>query len=212
MITLARVPPFIATLSTLFAFQGLALVITGGVDIDLSAMPPGFLAIGQGKVFGFPIQILLYVAVLAVFAFTQHRTRFGRRLYLIGTNERAAILSGLRPGRLRASCYIVAGGVAALAAVINAARLGVARPDTLDNANLVSIAAVVLGGTAIFGGTGSVVGTALATVVIAVIDYGLSYSNVNSIYQAGAIGIILILVMFSETAIRFIPRFSGNKA
>lgn len=194
-----RIPAIIATLATLFAYDGLALVLTGGINIDLTKSSPAFLGIGQGTVVFLPFQLIaLYLPLLAIFAFAQHGTRFGRALYLTGTNDRAARLAGIRVERLRGSTYVIAGLVASMAAVVSAARLGTARPDAGAQANLISIAIVVLGGTAIFGGTGSVIGTALATVVISIVDYGLSYNNFNPIYQAGVIGIILIAVILIE--------------
>ncbi|MCF3946276.1 ABC transporter permease [Acidiphilium sp. AL] len=194
-----RIPPIIATLATLFGYQGLALVLTGGINIDLTHESPLFLAIGQGHVLGLPLQLVaLYLPLLAAFAFLQHGTRFGRALYLAGTNDRAADLAGLRASRIRAATYVLCGLVSTIAGIVGAARLGTARPDAAGEANLISIAIVVLGGTGIFGGTGSVIGTALATVVIGIVDYGLSYNDFNPIYQAGVIGVILIGVILVE--------------
>jgi ribose transport system permease protein len=194
-----RIPPIIATLATLFGYNGLALVATGGVNIDLTHAPSLFLAIGQGHVAGLPFQLLcLYLPLLALFIYAQHFSRYGRSLYLAGSNEMAGRLAGLRVARLRGAAYIASGLVSSLAGIIGAARLGTARPDASSHANLISIAIVVLGGTGIMGGTGSVIGTALATAVIAVIDYGLSYNNFNPIYQAGMIGSILIILMLIE--------------
>ena len=202
-----RIPPIIATLATLFGYDGLALVITGGVNIDLTASKPLFLGIGQGHVAGIPFQLLcLYLPLLALFIYAQHFSSFGRSLYLAGSNEMAARLAGLRVIRLRAFAYVATGFVSALAGIIDAARLGTARPDAAADANLISIAIVVLGGTSIFGGTGSVIGTALATAVIAVIDYGLSYNNFNPIYQAGMIGSILIVLMLAENLVGYARR------
>jgi ribose transport system permease protein len=194
-----RIPPIIATLATLFGYDGLALVLTGGVNIDLTHAAPMFLAIGQGHVLGLPFQLVaLYLPLLVIFAFLQHGSRFGRALYLAGTSDRAADLAGLRVARLRGWTYVVCGLVSTIAGIVGAAWLGTARPDAAGEANLISIAIVVLGGTGIFGGGGSVIGTALATVVLAVVDYGLSYNNFNPIYQAGVIGIILIAVILIE--------------
>lgn len=199
-----RIPPIIATLATLFGYNGLALVTTGGINIDLTHAAPLFLGIGQGFVGGVPFQLLcLYLPLLAIFIFVQHFSQYGRALYLAGSNQLAAHLAGVRVIRLRGAAYIATGAVSALAGIIDAAQLGTARPDDASDANLISIAIVVLGGTGIFGGTGSVIGTALATAVIAVIDYGLSYNNFNPIYQAGVIGIILIVLMLVENLVGF---------
>jgi ribose/xylose/arabinose/galactoside ABC-type transport system permease subunit len=192
-------------LATLFAYSGLALVLTGGINIDLTKSPQAFLAIGQSHVAGVPFQLLcLYLPMLAAFIYTQHATRFGRALYLAGANTLAADLAGLRVARLRATAYVVTGLVSGIAGIIDAAWLGTARPDAAADANLISIAIVVLGGTGIIGGTGSVIGTALASIVIAIIDYGLSYSNFNPIYQAGIIGIALIATILIENTVETI--------
>lgn len=202
-VTRFRIPPIIVTLATMFAFSGLALVVTGGVNIDLTAGPAAFLAIGQGTVAGVPFQVLfVYLPVFLIFVLLQHRSRFGRALYLTGTNAFAAHLSGISVRGIRRSTYVSAGLLSGAAGVVEAARLGTASPDGVDQANLISIAIVVLGGASIFGGDGSVVGTLVATVVIAIADYGLSYNDFNPIYQAGVMGIILVAVVLLENALR----------
>jgi ribose transport system permease protein len=134
--------------------------------------------------------------------FLQHFSWFGRALYLAGTNDMAARLAGIRVSSLRGWTYVIAGLASALVGIIGAARLGTARPDAAEEMNLMSIAIVVLGGTGIFGGDGSAIGTAVATAVIAVIDYGLSYNNINPIYQAGVMGIILVTLVLTENVLR----------
>ena len=202
-VTLLRIPAIIVTLATMFAFGGLALVVTGGINIDLTSAPAPFLFIGQGTVFGLPFQLLcLYLPILVFLALLQHRGMFGRVLYLTGTNTLAARLVGIHVDRLRAATYVIAGTLSGLAGVIGASRLGTATPDGTDQANLISIAIVVLGGASIFGGDGSVLGTALATVVIAIADYGLSYNNYNPIFQAGVMGLILVSVVLVENLLR----------
>lgn len=202
-VTRLRIPPIIVTLATMFAFGGLALVATHGINIDLTAGPPAFLAIGQGLVAGLPFQVLfIYLPIFAVFAVLQHRSGFGRALYLTGTNALAAHLSGINVSRVRATTYVLAGLLSAGAGIVQAARLGTASPDGTDQANLISIAIVVLGGASIFGGDGSVIGTLVATIVIAIADYGLSYNNFNPIYQAGVMGIILVVVVLLENLLR----------
>lgn len=206
-----RISAIIATLATLFAYNGLALVLTNGTNIDLTQSSQFFLDIGQSTIFGFPFQlIVIYLPILIIFAYVQHGSSFGRALYLTGTNDRAAWLAGIRVSYIRGLTYVAVGLTAAIAAVINAARLGTAQPDAGDQANLISIAIVVLGGTAIFGGTGSVIGTAMATVVIAIVDYGLSYNNFNPIFQAGVIGVALIAVILIENPIVNLREYFRN--
>ncbi|MGH7160901.1 MAG: ABC transporter permease, partial [Acetobacteraceae bacterium] len=202
-----RIPSIIVTLATMFAFYGLALVLTGGINIDLTASSPAFLAIGQGSVIGLPFQVLLiYLPVFLVVAYVQLFTAFGRGLYLTGTNDLAARLAGIGVDRIRCFTFVIAGVLAGLAGTVSAARLGTARPDASETGNLLSIAIVVLGGADIFGGDGSVIGSALATMVIAVVDYGLSYNNFNPIYQAGVIGVILIGAVVAQNLVRLRAR------
>lgn len=199
-----RIPSIIVTLATMFAFYGLALVLTGGINIDLTSSSPTFLAIGQGSVAGLPFQVLLiYLPIFLVCAYLQLFTPFGRGLYLTGTNDLAARLAGIEVDRLRCLTFVIAGALSGLAGVVSAARLGTARPNAAETGNLLSIAIVVLGGADIFGGDGSVIGTALATMVIAAVDYGLSYNNFNPIYQAGVIGVILIAAVVAQNLFRF---------
>jgi ribose transport system permease protein len=197
------IPAIIVTLATMFAFYGLALVFTGGVNIDLTTSPHPFLAIGQGTVAGIPFQVLfIYLPAFLFCAYLQLFTAYGRRLYLTGTNDLAARLAGIRAGHIRCLTFVIAGLLSGLAGIVSAARLGTARPDAMETGNLLSIAIVVLGGADIFGGDGSVVGSALATIVIAVVDYGLSYNNFNPIYQAGVIGVILIASVTAQNLVR----------
>jgi ribose/xylose/arabinose/galactoside ABC-type transport system permease subunit len=197
------VPAIIVTLATMFSYGGIALVLTGGVNVDLTGSPAAFLAIGQGHLLGIPAQVLgAWLPLLLLFIYLQHFTRFGRAHTLIGTNELAARLTGLRVARLRFLTYVITGTLAAAAGVIEASRLGTASAQAAEDANLISIAIAVLGGTSIFGGEGSVLGTALATLVIGVLDYGLSYNDFNPIFQAGAMGLILVAAVLVENLIR----------
>ncbi len=194
-------PSIIVTLATMFAFYGLALVATGGVDI--AGLPPAFAWLGHGTIAGAPVQfIVVYLPLFFLLVWVQMRSHFGRVLYLTGTNPLAARLAGIRVNRVRFAVFVIAGLLSAVAGVIDAARLTSAQPDAGMAANLVSITIVVLGGSSIVGGEGSVVGTAVATLVIALIDYGLSYNNVNSIYQSGMVGLILIAAVILQNLLQ----------
>jgi ribose/xylose/arabinose/galactoside ABC-type transport system permease subunit len=216
LVTRFRIEPIITTLATMFVFDGLALVLTGGINIDLTTMPQAFLDLGQGSALDLPFQLLcVYLPAFLILIALQHRTHFGRSLYLVGTNTLSARLTGIRVDRLRAWTYVIAGLLSGLAGAIGAARLGTASPTADEQANLISIAIVVLGGSSIFGGDGSVVGTAVATVLIGVVNYGLSYNDFNPIYQAGVMGIILIAAVLIENLASgrnwaAMPFFSGR--
>lgn len=198
VITRLRIPAIITTLATMYAFYGIALLLTGGIDI--SPFPKSYYFLGQATVAGIPFQLLaVYVPAVLAVAYVVGRTRYGRNLYYVGTNELAAWLSGISVPRTRWWTYVVTGGLSAVAGVINSSRLITARPDAGQTANLEAITIAVLGGVSIFGGRGSVAGVVLATLVITVLRYGLSLANVNSVWQTGVVGMILILSVLGQT-------------
>lgn len=197
LVTKFRVPAIIATLATMYGFSGLALVISHGIDI--SNFPSNYAVFGQGLLGGIPFQLIaIYVPVGLLLWFLITRTIYGYKLYLTGTNELAARLSGINVGNIRVWAYVITGLLCAIAAVISSSRLVTAQPDAGSTANLEAITIAVLGGTSIFGGRGSVMGTFLATVVITLIGYSFGLANINSVVETGTIGVILILVMLLQ--------------
>jgi len=174
-ITRFRLPPLIVTLGTFSLFRGLAEAITHGVD-TFTGFPDSFLRLGQGFCFGFPAQAPLFVAVAVGIWFLVHCTTWGRSWRAIGFAPEGARYAGIPvEGRL-ATVYLLAGSIAGLAAVIYTARLGQAKADAGSGYELFAITAVVLGGTNIFGGIGSVPGTLLGVVAIAVLSNGLVHA------------------------------------
>lgn len=173
LITRLRLPPLIVTLGTFSLFRGLAEAITKGTA-TYSKFPDSFLALGSATFLGLPTQAWVFVAVAGVIWILVHRTTFGRSWRAIGFSPEGARYAGLPVERRLAFAYVMAGVVAALAAVILTARVTQARADAGTGYELLAITAVVLGGTSIFGGTGSVHGTLLGVAAIAVLTNGLS--------------------------------------
>jgi ribose/xylose/arabinose/galactoside ABC-type transport system permease subunit len=173
LITGLRLPPLIVTLGTYSLFRGLAEAITGGA-ITYTDFPTAFLFIGQERWLGVPVQAWLFAAVALGVWLLVHRTTLGRSFRVIGFSPEGARYAGIPVGRRLALVYILAGAIAALAAIIYTARLGQAKADAGTGYELFAITAVVLGGTSIFGGTGSVVGTLLGVAAIAVLKNGLA--------------------------------------
>jgi len=201
VIALLRIPPLMTTLATMFAYGGIALLITGGVDV--SGLPKAFNLLGQGSLLGLPFQLVIfYLPIVLILLFLERRAQFGRALYLSGTNELAARLSGIQVDRVRFWTYVLAGLLSSIAALIDASRLTVARPDAAGDINLVSITIAVLGGTNIFGGEGSIVGTLLATLTIGSISYGLSYINANPVLEGGVVGLVLLISVLAQNLVR----------
>ncbi len=173
LITTLRLPPLIVTLGTYSLFRGLAEAITRGA-ITYTDFPAGFLFVGQERWFGLPTQAWLFLFVAIAVWLLVHRTTFGRSFRAIGFAPEGARYAGLPVERRVALAYILAGLIAALAAIIYTARLGQAKADAGMGYELFAITAVVLGGTSIFGGNGSVHGTLLGVAAIAVLKNGLA--------------------------------------
>ena len=175
LITWLRLPPLIVTLGTFSLFRGLAEAITQGSD-TFTNFPASFLVLGQERMFGVPTQVWLFFVVAIGIALLVHRTTFGRSFRAIGFEPEGARYAGLPVNRRVAMVYILAGIISALAAIIYTSRLGQAKADAGTGYELFAITAVVLGGTSIFGGTGSVAGTLLGVAAIAVLNNGLVHA------------------------------------
>ena len=184
------IPSFVVTLGMLAVARGLALGITQGQT--LSGLPPDFLVLGQGSMAGVPIPVWIAAAVAVVAHVVLTRTRFGRNVFFIGSNEEAAVLSGIRVRRTKILIFTIAAGLAALEAVIETARLSVGQPSAGNGYELVAIGAVVIGGASLFGGEGSILGTALGTMLLALIQNGLILLGISAYWQQVFSGVIIV--------------------
>ncbi|MST93982.1 MAG: ABC transporter permease [Pedosphaera sp.] len=173
LITRLRLPPLIVTLGTMSLFRGLAEAITQGTDA-FTNFPPSFLFLGTGRVAGLPTQAWILLFVIVAVWLLVHRTTFGRSFRAIGFAPEGARYAGIPVERRIAFAYVLAGVIAAAAALTYTARFGTAKADAGFGYELFAITAVVLGGTSIFGGVGSVHGTLLGVAAIAVLSNGLS--------------------------------------
>jgi rhamnose transport system permease protein len=173
LITWLRLPPLIVTLGTYSLYRGLAEAITHGA-VTYTDFPASFLFLGQERWLGLPTQAWIFFAVALLMGLLVHRTTFGRSFRVIGFSPEGARYAGLPVARRLALVYVIAGVVSALAALIYTARLGQAKADAGTGYELFAITAVVLGGTSIFGGVGSVTGTLLGVAAIAVLKNGLA--------------------------------------
>ena len=194
LITWLRLPPLIVTLGTFSLFRGLAEALTRGVD-TFTGFPTAFTAIGGGTWFGLPAQLIVFAAVAAAVWLLVHRTTFGRSFRAIGFAPEGARYAGLPVGRRLATVYVLAGVVAALAGLIFTARLNQAKADAGTGYELFAITAVVLGGTSIFGGSGSVHGTLLGWAAVAVLSDSLTYVGWPREIGGMLIGLLLIVAL-----------------
>ena len=189
-ITRMRVPPLIMTLATLALYRGLAEGISQAHSVR--GYPDWFFGLGQGQAAGVPSQLWLLLAAIAIFWVVLSRTTFGRTLYAIGANETAARFSALQVGRAKILIYTASGLMAGLAAWIFVSRVSTTRSDMGTGLELNVIAAVVLGGTSIFGGSGTMFGTVLGLVLIQLLQDGLALTGVKGDATIVVIGAVLI--------------------
>jgi erythritol transport system permease protein len=200
LVVRARVAPFIATLGTLYVARGAALLLSGGATFpnlvgraDLGNT--GFTLLGTGTFLRLPAPIWIMAVLGAAFAFVAARTPFGRRVYAVGDNERAAALVGIRVARVRLAVYMISGFCAALTGLIIASQLQAAHPATGATFELSAIAAVVLGGTSLSGGRGSIGGTLVGAFVIGVLNDGLVLLGVSEFWQIVIKGIVIVVAV-----------------
>jgi rhamnose transport system permease protein len=172
-----RLPPLIVTLGTAWLFRGAAEGLTGGVR-NFTGLPESFLFLGQGYLFGVvPPQLIVFAAVACAYAVFMGRTTAGRSIAAIGFSPEGAAHAGIPVGRRLAALYLLCGAAAGLAAVIYVAHLGQAKADAGTGYELMAITAVVLGGTSIFGGHGTIGGTLLGLCAISLLQNGLRLSD-----------------------------------
>ena len=194
LITRLRLAPLIVTLATFSLFRGLAEALTHGVD-TFTGFPESFLRLGQGQWLGFPAQAPVFLGIVALTWLLVHRTTFGRSCRAIGFAPEGARYAGLPVQKLVASVYLLSGVVAAIAAIVYTSRLGQAKADAGTGYELIAITAVVLGGTNIFGGIGSVHGTLLGVAAIAVLNNGLVHARQPRELAGVLTGILLIVAL-----------------
>jgi rhamnose transport system permease protein len=199
-ITRVGVPPLIMTLATLALYRGLAEGISQAHSVR--GYPEWFFRLGQGDVLGVPTQLWLLLLAIVVSGIVLARTTFGRSLYAIGNNEVAARFSGIPVDRYKLIIYSLSGLLAGLAGYIFVSRVSTTRSDMGTGLELDVIAGVVLGGTSIFGGTGTILGTVLGVILIQLLKNGLALTGVKGDATIVVIGSVLILSILITNAIQ----------
>lgn len=195
-----RLPPLIMTLATLALYRGLAQGISQARSV--TGYPEWFFFFGQETLFGVPFPLLLFLICAAICAVVLRFTTFGRTLYAIGNNAVAARFSGLRVDRALLAIYTFSGVMAAVVAVLFVSRVSTTRSDMGSGLELDVIAAVVLGGTSIFGGSGTILGTVLGLMLIQLLKNGLALMGVTSDATIVVIGTVLILAILANNLIQ----------
>lgn len=184
-----NVAPFVATLAMMTIARGIALIYTNGRPIVIESKP--FLTLGQGYIGPIPTPVVIFVSVCIIFGVLLTKTKFGRYVYAIGGNENAARISGVNVTEAKISVYVLNGLLAGLAGILLASRISSGQPNSGLGYELDAIAAVVIGGTSLFGGVGTLTGTVVGVLIIGVINNGLNLMDVSSYYQQIIKGVII---------------------
>ncbi|MBY5696824.1 ABC transporter permease [Rhizobium leguminosarum] len=193
IVTKLRLNPLIVTLGTMSIFSGLSMVMTGGLSKPLFV--PSFNWLGSGRIFSVPFPVIVMLIVFAVLWLVLAKTPFGRFVYATGGNPEASSLLGVPVERTQMILYVISGISGAAAGIILAAMLGAAAPNAASQHLLTIIAAIILGGTSLFGGRGSVWGTLIAVLILGTLNNGLTLMNVSSFWQDVTRGVVLLLAV-----------------
>ena len=200
LVAFARLPAFVVTLGGLTIFRGIALTITQGQPII--RFDGSYKWLGQGILLGVPVPVWIMIGVVLAIHFLLTRTTFGAHVYAVGGNETAARLSGVRVERVKFMTYVIGGLLTGFAGMILMARLSSAQPASGEMFELDAIAAVVLGGTSLSGGRGTVWGTLVGALIIGILNNSLNLLGVSSFYQLVAKGVIILLAVFVDQWLR----------
>ena len=196
LIAYLRVPPFVATLAMLTVARGLAFIVSEGRSIG--GLPDWFCALGRTVLFGIPAPVLVMIAVMAGGAFVLSRMVLGRHIYALGGNAEAAWLAGINIKGITWIVYTLNGALAGLGGLVLASRLGAGVPNAGIQYELDVIAAVVVGGTSLSGGRGSIGSTLWGTVFIGVLTNGLNLANVDPYVQKIALGVVIVIAVIAD--------------
>ena len=199
LIAVLNVTPILATLATMTLFNGIAIGITNGVSV--SDLPEQFMRIGNGTFFGLPTPFILMIVIAAFVGYLINRTGLGLKVFLIGTNRKAAQYSVMGDRKVIAWTYVISGLLSSLAGLIIASRTSAASPDFGNSYILLAIVIVVLGGVNPMGGFGTVTGVVLATIVLQMVSSGFNALRFSQFFYLAAQGGVLVLVMILNTVL-----------
>jgi ribose transport system permease protein len=195
-ITRFNIAPFIVTLATMTIWRGAAFVWTDGRPVW--ELPEGFAFLGTGRILAVPVPTIIMILTFVASHIILTRTRFGRYVYAVGGNIEAARLAGIRTAGVLIRVYILSGTLAALSGILLASRMNSGQPNAGLSYELDVIAAVVVGGSSLSGGAGSIVGTFIGAMLIAVLRNGLNLLNVNSYVQQVIVGFVILLAVMLD--------------
>jgi len=196
LVTKAKIPAFIVTLGMLGVARGAALLLCDGKPIY--GLSDEFLFLGQGRPFGIPFPVIIFLGVAIVTNYILSSTKFGKHTLVIGDNQNAAVAMGINVNKHKVLLYALSGGLAGIAGMIFTSRVNAGDPTAGFNYELTAITAAIIGGTNLFGGKGSIIGTFIGALIMGVLQNGLNLLAVQSYYQRMAIGAVLILAVWFD--------------
>ncbi len=217
LVQLGSVPSLVVTLGTLYVFRGIAYLWAGGQQINADELPGAFLDFGTATIVGIPWLIVVAAVVVGVAGWFLRGHRAGRELYAIGSEPDAARLAGIAVGRRTLAAFVASGALAGLAGVLFAARFGTVDAAAGTGYELNVVAAVVVGGVAVFGGSGTVWGAAIGAVLLTTIGSALPVLGIDQFWQQAIVGALILLaigtdrVVAARVAARLRPRDLGSK-
>lgn len=198
LITKGKLAPFIVTLATMTIFRGATLVYTDGRPIAGQRDNFIFAFLGRGKVFGIPFQVILFAIIFILLLILLKKTSLGRKVYAVGGNEKASFISGINIDKVKIFVYTISGILATISGLVLTSRLNSAQPTAGTAYEMDAIAAVVLGGTSMTGGSGSLVGTLIGILILGVLNNGLNLLGVSSFYQQIVKGVVILLAVLVD--------------
>lgn len=190
-ITVLKLNAFITTIATMQSFRGLAYLLSDGMSLTIS--DSAFKFIGRGYVMGLPMSLLIMIVCYLVFHFVSKYTVLGRNVYMIGGNPQASFLSGIKVNSLRFKLYLINGFMCGVSGVLLSSQTGAGIPNAAANYNMTALSAVILGGAALTGGKGTILGTFLGSMVLAILQNGMNMMSVGAYWQDIIIGAVLVL-------------------
>ena len=198
LITKGKLAPFIVTLATMTIFRGLTLVYTDGRPIAGPRDDFAFKFLGKGQFLGIPFQVILFILAFLVLWMILNKTAIGRKIYAVGGNEKASFISGINIDKVKIWVYVISSLMAVLSGLVLTSRLNSAQPTAGAAYEMDAIAAVVLGGTSMTGGSGSLTGTLIGILILGVLNNGLNLLGVSSFYQQIVKGIVILIAVLID--------------
>jgi rhamnose transport system permease protein len=201
LVTKGRVPPIIATLGTLSIYRGLVFAISGGAWVDAAEMPESFKLLARGSILGIPNLVFFAAAVALIFYYFLNHTRTGREIYAVGSNPLAAQVGGIRVDRILFLVFLLSGLLYGMAGVLWVSRYASAQSDSAVGFELQTVAASVVGGVNIFGGSGTIPGVLLGSLLLGVIINALNLVRISPFWKLAVQGLVILLAVVSDALI-----------